>query len=136
MTDISDEMRPFFTGVIDFLHERSGMTEFQIRYSGSPEFDNEDDEQSPRVWVAVGHWAVQDAWLVGAALTPMGAANALAERALDGGMCLRCGRMMAFLPYGDDANDPEVLGLPSCSVKWDEGEAAYVRSCQVKARSN
>lgn len=131
MTNPFDDQR-FLRG-IDML-KHTGLTEFQIRYSGTnePNEGGEDDEPNPMVWLALGHWPRFKAWKVGAAFNPLHAVYRLAESVLDGGECLKCHRVTAFVVPGED---PGLLPLmDACVFAWDEKDERFIRSCEKVAR--
>lgn len=125
MTELPDD--PRFTAAIDLLR-RTGMREFQIRYS--------DDEQ-PVVWMAVASYSGRDgrpvasgkinAHKVGAALNPVAAIFALCDQVIDGSMCAHCGRPAGFVKD----LEATILDAYVCWYQWDPETAKFMRGCEA-----
>lgn len=118
---------PRFTGAIDVLR-RTGMKEFQIRYS---------DDEEPVVWFAVASYTVRNGKMVSggkinyhetaAAFDPVAAVFRLCDEVVDGGQCAHCGRPAGFQPK------PEAMPMDTliCWWVWDPETTKFVQGCQL-----
>ncbi|MBO0743601.1 MAG: hypothetical protein J2P43_01185 [Candidatus Dormibacteraeota bacterium] len=109
---------------VDLLH-RVGAASFEMRYS-EPEQDD-----SPVVWIAIitlhekHPLGANVPPQVAAGLSPLRAAEKLAEQLVDGGRCKHCHRPTVF--YADPADHP-IPGL--CAYQYDPELNTYRRSCE------
>lgn len=107
---------------------RCGADELQVRY---------DDQQQPPVWIAVARWTVlvddgeQRAAKVGAGLNETAALLQLAEAAVDGGTCARCGRTSGVdADWANPRPDVGILGGPTmCWFVYDPELDTFRRGC-------
>lgn len=106
---------PRFTAAIDLIG-RTGASAVQVRYS--------DDEQ-PTVWLAVAQYGAKAE--TDAALTPWMAVLRLAERLVDGGMCVHCSRPAGLDP---DSIDTMPLNNLICWYQFDPEVKKFRRGCE------
>lgn len=113
------KLNPKFNAALDLLR-RTGMSEFQIRYS---------DDEKPVVWLAVGRWGRngKDAHEVACALNPVRAVLRLCEQIVDGGSCTHCNRLTGFEA---DQVGPLLLDKTFCWYQWDPELKTFRRGCE------
>lgn len=118
-----------FLAAVD-MARRTGMLEFQIRYS---------DDKEPTVWIALGlhKWGLSglpvpsnekglERWTTASSMTPIGAVVALCETLIDGGMCTHCHR-----PAGITVDfDPMPLDALFCWTQYDPELKTFRRACE------
>lgn len=110
---MTPQVEAFMLQSVELLR-RCGMTEWQIRYQ---------DDQEPTVWISLARFA--GGWNAGCGLGPQAAIVDLLEKSIDGGECLRCGRVMSLTPPGD-----LTLPIPQlCQVVYLSGQG-WRRSCE------
>ena len=100
------------TACVD-LFGHTGAKGCQVRYS---------DDEEPTVWFVVADYG-EGRWETAAALTADVAAWRLAERLIDGGHCMHCGRPTALL---NDEGPLAWAGL-GCEYRYRNGK--IVRGC-------
>lgn len=110
-------------GLLEFF-QGTGLESFRIGYT-------DESEGLPIVWWVSGRWK-GNRGEADAALTPDVAVERLAERVLDGGLCMNCHRPTMLVLASDDADDmiasAERFGIgDSCFVTWN-GEK-WVKAC-------
>lgn len=109
---------PRLTAAIDMLR-RTGMVEFQLRYS--------DDEQ-PVVWMAVGSWSRKGGTYIEAAgsVRPEVAVFRLCEIMMDGGTCTHCKRPSGFSEHFEEMPLDTML----CWYQYDPEREVFRRGCE------
>lgn len=123
-----DPQDPRMPAAIDLL-QRTGMREFQLRYS---------DESEPVVWMAVGKWAIngkgspvpkggRPVWESASAISPLRAVLRLCDQMIDGGQCGHCGK-----PTGvtDEWRHSMPLSQIVCWYQYDPECKTFRRGCE------
>jgi hypothetical protein len=114
MVELDDKTK----AAIDLIR-RTGAIEFQVRYS---------DDELPIMFMALAGYRRDGRMIheVDAAFSPERAVLRLAERLIDGGLCVHCGRPCGLDP---DTLDTMPLNRQICWYQYDPGSKRFIRGC-------
>lgn len=99
----------------------TGATQFAVRWSDG---DNDDD---PIVWIALSSHERDGGpyWSTAAAFSPEMAAYRLAEKLVDGGLCVHCARPSAMTLEIQEQPMEQLI----CWLQWDPELSVFRRGC-------